>query len=332
MDPFQATFESIVGIFMFLLLKGKYATLFLMQQAVNWVKNNKLSSFLFLIIAVILLVKIYSPLSSANRSYPASIGEMSKDVVSSPARQESLLAYPVPADEYAPQPDVDERKVVNESSVSLLVKNVLETQNKIVNYVDSIGGYMVYQNTYSPEDGDTGYISVRVPTAKMQGTLKFLEQQAVRVVSTSLNGRDVTDEYINIEERLAVLNATKAKLQQIQNQATVVADIIEVQRELTNLQQQIDSLQGRQELLNNTSDTALITVNLSTDELSLPYAPGTPWRPQVVFKTAVRQLLLTLRGVGNLAIWLVVYSVVWVPISLFIFFGPKIIKKIKAKS
>jgi len=65
---------------------------------------------------------------------------------------------------------------------------------------------------------------------------------------------------------------------------------------------------------------SLVTVYLSTDEYTLPYAPSEPWRPDVIFKTAVRSLIGNLRGIASTAIWLVVYSVIWVPVLILVLY------------
>jgi hypothetical protein len=72
--------------------------------------------------------------------------------------------------------------------------------------------------------------------------------------------------------------------------------------------------------LEKTAKLAKITLYLSTDEYVLPYAPTTPFRPEVIFKQAVRSLVGTLRGLVRLGIWLGVYSVIIVPVGLMIWF------------
>jgi len=65
---------------------------------------------------------------------------------------------------------------------------------------------------------------------------------------------------------------------------------------------------------------AKITLNLSTDEFSLPYAPAEPFKPANIFKQAVRSLVGTLRGIIKLLIWVGVFGVIWIPILLVMFF------------
>ena len=93
-----------------------------------------------------------------------------------------------------------------------------------------------------------------------------------------------------------------------------------MQRELINLQSQIDSIKGQQQYLEKTAELAKISLHLSTDEFSLPYAPTETFRPVVIFKQAVRSLVGTLRWVAKTAIWVGVYGFVIVPIGLVIYF------------
>lgn len=286
-----------------------------------WIKQNKLSTLLLLVV-VLLAAKVFLPSPSPTTSLPARV---SLENMAEKASFGGEALAPM-ADEIAPQPEAAERLVIKESSVSLLVKDVSGTQTKIVDFAENAGGYMVNMSTFSPEDGDTGSISVRVPSAKLDETLEYLRSLAVRVVSTNISGRDVTDQYVDIEAHLQSLLDTKAKLEEIMAQAVAVNDIMNVQRQIMSLQYQIDNLRGQKDYLEKSAETSLIAVSLATDELSLPYNPANPWRPEVVFKTAVRQLMLTLRGVGSLVIWLAVYSVIWLPILLGIIFAPRILK------
>ncbi len=98
------------------------------------------------------------------------------------------------------------------------------------------------------------------------------------------------------------------------DKAVNVDEILRVQNEILNTQSQIDSYKGQAKYLENTASSVKITVYLSTDEYSLPYAPQDGFRPNVIFKQAVRALVLTLRGLASKGIWVAVYSVIWVPI------------------
>ena len=55
-----------------------------------------------------------------------------------------------------------ERMFVSESNISLLVKNVKDTQEQIQNKVVNLGGYVVNANYVNPDISSTGSITLRI--------------------------------------------------------------------------------------------------------------------------------------------------------------------------
>ena len=212
-----------------------------------------------------------------------------------------------------------DRTVIQNSTLSLLVNNVEEVKNTILTKTRELGGFMVSVNVNNPQDAATATITVRVPSTKLENAVKEFRGFAIRVTSEYLSGEDVTDEYTDIQAQMATLLTTKEKFEEIFDKATIIQDILNVQRELINLQSQIDSLKGQQLYIERNAEMARITIYLSTDELALPYAPDEMWRPQVIFKQAVRSMIGALRNIGSLLIWIGVYSVIWIP-ALIIFY------------
>jgi len=228
----------------------------------------------------------------------------------------------LPGRQAAPS-DSPDRLVITDTSLSLQVKDVSQSINSIQQETQKLGGFLVNSHLSKPEMAASGNITIRVPTDKLPQALEIFRSLAVKVVSESVVGTDVTDQYEDLEARLAVLYKTKAKFESIMDQAVKVTDLLEVQRELVSLQSQIDSVIGQQQYYQKSADLSKVVIYLSTDDLSLPYAPTGQWRPLVVFKTAVRSLLQTLRSIGNLVIWLAVYSVIAIPLYLIFRFVKK---------
>lgn len=284
---------------------------------VEWVKRNKLTCFLLLVVAILVL-KSFS--SSQPRYSSSLIGDVSNPKMLSQSAPSFGIAMPrggVGADFYspsAPTPEVTNRMVVSDSELSLLVKNVNDSLAKIKAQTVLLGGYMVESNLSRPDDAPTGQITLRIPSTKLDEGLVFFRSLSLKVVSENLHGTDVTDQFVDNDARLAVLIQNKARFTEIMNRAVNVDEILRVQQEIFNLQSQIDAIKGQQNYLLKTSETAKVSVYLSTDELALPYTPNEPWRPDVVLKRAVRSLLTTAQSIGSLLIWVVVYSVIWAPV------------------
>jgi hypothetical protein len=304
---------------------------------IEWVKRNKL-------LTLVLIVVIYFLLNLSRTFLGVNI--LSLDVPSSSRQGSSIdmapgdsfgvtqgtdrmdLTYPYPQPEYAPQPGVDNRLVIQESNVSLLVGDVVDARNKILEHARSVGGYMVNASTSSPEDAPYAHVTIRVPSENLQPTLDYLHSLSIKVVSENLVGRDVTDQYVDIDKRIETYERTKTKYEEILDRAVSIQDITNLTREIINTQSQIDLLKGQQESLEQNSQLAKLTIYLSTDEIALPYAPSETFRPAVIFKLAVRSLIGFLRDIATFAIWIGVYAVVWAPaLAIYIFLRMRLRKR-----
>lgn len=285
-----------------------------MTNIIAWVGKNKLSVVLLVVVGYLLLQSgVVSQLSgrqvmmNSKSAIGSNYGGVMMDSLST-----SVGGYSESMPYNAPAPVASSnRMVVQDTNISLLVKDVSDSINKIETTSESLGGYMVNSYLSTPEGAASGSITVRVPSTKRAEALAQFKALGVKVVSENVSGRDVTDQYTNLDARLEVLNKTKSKFEQIMDQAVSVSDLLTVQRELVNMQSQIDSVIGQQRYLEQTAKLTLVSISLSTDELALPYAPDAAWRPAVVFKEAVRSMIATVRSLGNTLIWLAVYSPVW---------------------
>lgn len=213
---------------------------------------------------------------------------------------------PTPVQETAPTTGSD-RLTVKETAMSLLVNDVSKAAGSIEELAMQSGGYMVNKYLNQPEGAATGNITIRVPVEKRDSVLSDIRKLGVKVVMENTYGHDVTDQYTDLNTRIAQLESTKEKMQSLMDKAIRVSDLVDIQNQINYIQQQIDNDKGQQNYLTQTAKLTKITVDLSTDELALPYSPTEAWRPTVVFKTAVRSMISTLRWLANGAIWAVVY-------------------------
>ena len=285
-----------------------------MTTILTWIKKHWL--VLVLLFIILFLIRNQSATSS-NFSTLDSVGSYKSTGIA--------LSNTVPAiggifRTSAAPTDTQNRLVIQDTSLSLTVKNVAESLKNILASAQSLGGFLVNSSPSQPQDAASGNITVRVPTDKLDQALTAFKQISSKVVSESVTGNDVTDQYVDLDTQLSILNNTKLKFQAILDKAVTVSDLLNVQQQLMNIQSQIDSVIGQQKYLEQSAKLSRVTIYLSTDELSLPYAPTNVWRPMVVFKEAVRSLLGTFQSIGSLIIWTVAYLPVIIPVLAIIYF------------
>lgn len=306
------------------------------SKILEWIKQNKLAAALIALLLFMAFKHNRVPFwmngieSAPSMGYDASYDTtMAVEAMPAPMMAEKrMMTMPMAGGGMGGAPIQDmynpaDRMIATDTNVSLKVNDVRETLNKITAVAFENGGFMVNSNMNSPEGASSGSISIKVQAEKLPQALDMIRGLGVKVVYEYVNGTDVTDQYSDIEEQLRILTATKEKMETILNSASKVQDMLEVQRELIGIQAQIDSLKGQQQYLDKTTQLASVSVYLSTDELALPYAPDKSWRPQQVYKEAVRSLIQTGRNVADLLIWIGVYAPLWIPAGLLLWFWQK---------
>jgi hypothetical protein len=202
----------------------------------------------------------------------------------------------------------EERMIVRNGDISLVVDDVLETRDKITQMAERLGGWVVNSNIYGEEEETRGWISIRVPSDKFDQALAELRGLAVRVTSESTSTEDITEQYVDLESRLRNAEATESQYLALLNQATEVDDILSIYQSLSQIRYEIEQIKGRMQYLERTSAMSLISVNLEP-ALGPLVSPG--WSASEALNSAVRGLTTFGQGLGTAFIWIGIFSPIW---------------------
>jgi hypothetical protein len=189
-------------------------------------------------------------------------------------------------------------------------------------------GYVVSSNQRADEENPTGYISVRVPADKYDSALQKLRILAVKVLYETTNSQDVTEQYMDLKAQLGNLEATEAQYLELLKKAESVTDILEVQKELSNVRGQIEQLKGRIQYLERTSDMSIIEINLLK---SKPIGAGA-WDVPGIFKSAIDGLVVFGKVLLGILIWVVVFIPLWIIIIVIVVVVRRRKRKVKLEA
>ena len=164
-----------------------------------------------------------------------------------------------------------ERMIVRTGNMALIVEDVALTVAQITELANSYGGYVVSSNSWREGERLMGNITIRVPVERFDGAIGALRQMAVEVSSESTSGQDVTEEYVDLEASLRVLEATEAQLLELMKKAEEVEDILDIQRELSRTQDEIERTKARMQYLERTAAMSLISISLQQSKLDVEF-------------------------------------------------------------
>jgi len=134
-----------------------------------------------------------------------------------------------------------ERFVVRTASVSIEVEDIDRESSSIINSVKEIDGYV--ENTYRRNEKNIS-ITVRIPEPRLDSFIDGLPKYG-DITSKSLSAKDVTEEMVDVEAKLKNLVALRNRYRELLARADKVSDVLDVERELSRVQTEIDAIEGR---------------------------------------------------------------------------------------
>lgn len=154
------------------------------------------------------------------------------------------------------------KKIIYTVQMALEAADVAAAIDDITGKAAAAGGYVSQSNYSRYSDGQNGSITVRLPPERLR---QFTEQlrASYRALSAQMNSQDVTDQYVDLQSRLANAQAQEAQLLGIMKQATQVADILKVRQELNSVQQEIEQIKGQLRLMDNQVGYSTVSIALS---------------------------------------------------------------------
>jgi len=181
-----------------------------------------------------------------------------------------------------------DRKIIRNASLSLLVNDVSESAQKITSITSTAGGF-IEKATQANTAGHAASITVRVPAQKLDQVMADIKRLATSVESESVEVRDVTREYIDVDAHLRNAKAEEAQYLEILKRAATIKDTLDVTEKLSDVRARIEQLQGEMNYLSSQIEMSTLEISLRTEAETT--IAGIHWRPLRQAKIAVGEML-----------------------------------------
>lgn len=223
----------------------------------------------------------------------------------------------------APAQQEQQRIILKDANISIVVEDTNATINTITALAEGMGGWVVSANSNtqqrSAEDYTTGNITVRVPAQNLESVLNTIREAAIRVDSENVNGRDVTEEYVDLSSRLDNLKATEDQLAEVMDSAFTVEDVLAVQRELTRIRGEIEVIEGRLRFFDEAAAFSSVAVTVREEIPTVGNVEVAGWNPGETVENAFGALIVVGQFVVDTVIVLAILGTPFVLVGWAIF-------------
>jgi len=173
----------------------------------------------------------------------------------------------------APAASIEQRKVIRSANLTLASKQPREVLRRATQIAAKYGGFVA--GSEATADGGalrSVELSLRVPSGTFEAAvaeisgLGALQHQAI-------SGQDVTEEFVDVEARAQSKRVLQARLREIAHDAGSLSDVLTLEREISRVEGELDSIDGRMRFLTSHSDLASIQLTATVPEFSKPVDP-----------------------------------------------------------
>ncbi len=175
---------------------------------------------------------------------------------------------------------VFDRMVVKTAELGVRAGDVRGSAEEARRVAERFGGEVLSSRVYAGSGPVSADLVLSVPSGEFEAALGELRGLGDRVTTDTVEGQDVTEEFVDLESRERNLLAAETSLLALYDRAESVEDTLTVERELTNIRGQIEEVQGRIQYLERRTATSEIVLHLEP----IPHAPPPQktWSPSAV--------------------------------------------------
>lgn len=217
---------------------------------------------------------------------------------------------------------LDSRKIIRNAYLRIEAEDVVSALNTATRLSEQVGGYVVTSRTWRNGDLPYATLSFAVPVDRFEEALTQTRTLG-EVQDENVTSQDVTGQFVDLEARIANLEATAVRIRSFLEDTKKVEEALNVNRELSNVESELEILKGQRNTLSQQTSFSTVTIEffpvppvVTTGEV---LETVQTWSPVRTFNDAL-DVLLTLARIGiDLAIWvltiglplLLVLSVLW---------------------
>ncbi len=153
------------------------------------------------------------------------------------------------------------QKLIKESYLSYETEDMDQSYTSLATIISKYNGYIQDDNESKGYQRVSRQIVVRLPSENFQNAIDDISKDVPFFDTKRINSRDVTEEFIDLSARLKAKQTLEKRYLELLSKAKNVKEILEIERELSTIREEIEAKQGRLKYLENKVSLSTLTIN-----------------------------------------------------------------------
>lgn len=232
----------------------------------------------------------------------------------------------VAVEENAPTSSVSseklEQKIIKSGDLRFETSDMEETYGAVQQLIKKYKA-IVQSDTEDKDDYTFNrYLTLRIPNEHFDNFINDLGKGVDYFDRKNISIQDVTEEYIDVASRIKTKKALEARYLELLNKANKVSEMLEIERELATIREEIEAKEGRLKYIQN-------KVSMSTINIEFYKAMERKAGARVSFGTKFVNALKTgFNGISTFFLWVIeVWPFIIILVALIYFIRKRFKKK-----
>lgn len=218
------------------------------------------------------------------------------------------------------------RQVIRRAEVAVRVPNVEKAEKQVNDLVRGWQGYVESANSSDlATDSPILNMAIRVPVDRFDEGIAKLESLGVRL-SKVVSSEDVTGQIVDLDARLSTLRAQEETYRGLLKRSSNLENVISLQDKLTEVRGTIESMAAQRKTLGGLASLSNISLRLEQDAVAHAISKDPNWMAQS-WGESTTALGGAVRIVVTIAMYLAVFSPLWLPIVWLIWRTTRPVRK-----
>ena len=168
--------------------------------------------------------------------------------------------------------------IVRTGEIVLEVVSIEESADEVSEVATDLGGFVASRSITEGDEWTSAgaTLLLRVPAGRFDDAFEALNDVG-NVLTQHSSADDVSAQHVDLEARVAALQASVERLTELMSGAASTGELIEAEAALSERQQELDGLRAQLETLEDQVAHATISVTLGTEPTALPGGPTNFW-------------------------------------------------------
>lgn len=199
-----------------------------------------------------------------------------------------------------------ERRIVQSAEISFSqIADISLSQTYLQQCISSFKGSINSFHSSNVNNVPSLELNAEIPSSSFDDFLRILQEKGKgygwKMMDLRMNSNDQSMQYIDTSLRIKILQTTLNKLEQLLTNASNVHESLQVHRELSNIQQQLEYSQSIRNHLDRQTSMSAITIRLNSEITKLTW----PWNRLSLFLSIWNSLLFLMVDLCMIALVLV---------------------------